>query len=187
MAESQNKENLDIYLHEYDKVKDEQIQRIGFRDNMIYVNLVVVGGVASYGISNADKQYVFLLIPWICIVLGWTYLINDEKISALGRYIRLTLEERIRPMTGAPVGELFGWEVAHRSDKHRMQRKIFQLIVDLLTFCAIGLVAVGYFLYILFQLPNPSPFWIGVSILEIIFLIVLGYQIGMYADLRRGR
>jgi hypothetical protein len=28
---------LNLYLQEYGKLKDEQIQRIGFRDNLLYV------------------------------------------------------------------------------------------------------------------------------------------------------
>ncbi len=184
MAQLEKNEILDIYLHEYDKVKDEQTQRIGFRDNMIYVNLVTIGAVASFGLTNPDRLYVFLLVPWICMVLGWTYLVNDQKISALGQYIRLDLEERLRPLAGAQEGELFGWEVTHRSDERRMERKVFKLIIDLIAFCLIGFAAVGLFV---FQTPNRATFWSGVCIVEVILLVVLAYQIVVYADLKKGR
>ncbi len=44
MNDSLSTNALSIYLEEYSKLKDEQISRIGFRDNLIYVNLTAVGG-----------------------------------------------------------------------------------------------------------------------------------------------
>jgi hypothetical protein len=79
-------------------------------------------------------------------------------------------------MVATIEGELFGWEVAHRSDKHHMQRKVYQLIVDLITFCVIGIAAVGYFLS---QTPTPSTLLIVISVVKIILLIFLGFQIVM--------
>ena len=35
---------IDVYLLEFQKLKDEQIARIGFRDNLIYVTLGVLVG-----------------------------------------------------------------------------------------------------------------------------------------------
>ena len=58
-------------------------------------------------------------------------MINDQKISALGQYIRYTLVERVKEQTGyANVEAIFGWEIAHRSDRRRKRRKIEQLIID---------------------------------------------------------
>lgn len=28
------------------------------------------------------------MLPPVSVILGWTYLVNDEKISAIGRYVR---------------------------------------------------------------------------------------------------
>jgi hypothetical protein len=111
---------LKIWLAEYDKLKTEQAQRIGFRDNLLYVTLGLFGVIIPTAISNATNYYALLVVPWICLILGWTYLINDEKISAIGRYIRLTLVEKVKEKTGHPdVESLFGWEIAHRSDPRR--------------------------------------------------------------------
>jgi hypothetical protein len=99
---------LNAYYHEYDKLKDEQIQRIGFRDNMIYVNLIAVGAVAAFAVSDVAYLHVLFVIPWVCFVLGWTYLVNDEKISAIGRYVRLELVEKVRTKLAISEGE-FKW------------------------------------------------------------------------------
>ena len=87
---------LKVWLMEYDKLKVEQIQRIGFRDNLLYTTLGLFGAVVSFAVSNAANSYALLVIPWVCLVLGWTYVVNDEKISAIGRYIRLTLVEKVK-------------------------------------------------------------------------------------------
>ena len=72
---------LNVWLAEYDKLKTEQSQRIGFRDNLLYVTLVVFGGVASFAVSKEANYYAFLILPWTCLILGWTYLVNDEKMG----------------------------------------------------------------------------------------------------------
>jgi hypothetical protein len=131
---------LDVYLQEYEKLKDEQTQRIGFRDNLLYVTLGVFGTVVTFAVSNKANYYALLVIPWVCLILGWTYLVNDEKITALGRYIRLTLVEKIKQHTGNTDTEsIFGWEIAHRNDQRRKRRKIEQLIIDEITFVFSGI------------------------------------------------
>lgn len=175
---------MDVYLAEFDKLKAEQIQRIGFRDNMIYVTLVSVGAVVSFATGESSRLYALLIIPWICCVLGWMYLVNDEKISAIGRYIRLELDVRIRGQIGSSDQTVvLGWEVSHRSDRRRIQRKIVQLLVDELTFCVSGVTAVCAFWLLS---PSTTRRTIVLGGVELVFLLVLGYLILRYADLKRG-
>jgi hypothetical protein len=74
---------LKIWLAEYDKLKAEQTQCIGFCDNLLYVTLGLFGVIIPTAISNPTNYHALLVIPWICLILGWRYLINDEKISAM--------------------------------------------------------------------------------------------------------
>jgi hypothetical protein len=176
---------LKVWLAEYDKLKTEQAQRIGFRDNLLYVTLGLFGVIIPTAIANATNYYALLVVPWICLILGWTYLINDEKISAIGRYIRLTLVEKVKEKTGHPdVESLFGWEIAHRSDPRRSRRKIEQLVIDELTFVVSGTIALIVFFLLV---PKAA---LAVYILggfELILLLVLGWEIIIYADLAKGR
>jgi len=183
---TQHKENqvLDIYLSEYDRLKHEQTQRMGFRDNLIYANLIAITGVVSIVADDIARIPVLLVLPMICIALGWTYLVNDEKISAIGRYIRYTLIENIQEAIQSQDRNIFGWEVAHRSDKRRMSRKIIQLIVDELVFVIPGFIAILIF-------------WLNTSVtmlplrwiagIEVLFVLVLGIQVLSYADLKEGK
>jgi hypothetical protein len=182
---SANKEGLlYVHLNEYIKLKDEQIQRMRFRDNLLYMTLVAFGGIMSYAVTEPSRYYAFLVLPWVCLILGWTYLVNDEKISAIGRYIREELSDKIEKLTSTEKNSLFGWEVAHRSDKRRVSRKIFQLIVDETTFVISGLVALGFFWFLV---PEPV---ISVRLLwsaEAVLVCSLGLWIFVYADLKKGR
>lgn len=175
---------LQVYLTEYQKAKDEQIKRIAFRDNLLYVTLAVIGGVLSLVLAGPGNLPILLAVPPACLVLGWTYLVNDQKISAIGEYIRTALDGRIRSLLEFGGESLFGWELAHRSDKKRAERKSLQLIIDEITFVLSGLAAVFVFLL---RSSRLSVAVISLSVVEILLLLGLAIQIAAYADLRRQR
>ena len=176
---------LEVFLKEYDKLKSEQAQRIGFRDNLLYVTLGVFGAVVSFAVSNRSNYYALLVIPWVCLILGWTYVVNDEKISAIGKYIRYKLADKVKEYTGyVDLEPLFCWEISHRNDKHRKRRKIQQLIVDEITFVFSGVIALSAF----WLLVSRPPLAVNIlSWIELLFLIVLGIEMFNYADLAEGR
>lgn len=169
-------------MEEYRALKAEQLKRIGFRDNLIYVTVTVVGGIAAFGLSDDGHLSALLITPWVTMVLGWTYLVNDQKISAIGRYVRLDIEERMTALAG--VERVFGWEFAHRSDKRRVERKWTQLFVDELTFVGSGILALTLYLGLK---PERSAVDWAVAAVEGFVLLVLGAQILSYLDWRRSR
>lgn len=198
MADEQQK-MLEVYLQEYGKLKDEQAQRIGFRDNLLYVTLALFGTVLAFILGDNENPYGLLVLPWASLVLGWTYLVNDQKISAIGRYIRYTLVEKVSNLAcraGADIGEIefiFGWEVAHRGDKRRNRRKIEQLIIDEIAFVFSGLAALIAFAYRVqdkfefIQLPGAIEVIQVLWVVELVLLVILGIEIFLYADLAKGR
>jgi len=174
---------IEIYLKEYEKLKDEQISRIGFRDNLVYVTLVAIGSVISYALSDTDNYFVLLVLPFICFVLGWTYLVNDEKISAIGRYLRTNCTSEIKKMVDESSLQMFGWEVTHRSDKRRVSRKILQFIVDEITFVGSGLTALIANWMLMPKIPKEIYF---ISLIETVLLLILAIEIFIYADFKKG-
>lgn len=187
---------LEIYLQEYSKLKDEQAARIGYRDNLIYITLGLFGGILTFALGKeGGNPYALLVLPWSSLILGWAYLVNDEKIAAIGRYIRYTLAEKVTALTGdTDVAAPFGWEIAHRSDRRRHRRKVEQLVIDEITFVLSGITALIAFwgLYcprnlssVTIQIPRPIPEIL--SGIEFVLLLVLGIEILIYADLASGR
>ncbi|MET8087371.1 hypothetical protein [Micromonospora sp. NPDC005237] len=169
-----------LLLTEYEQLKQEQRTRIGFRDNLIYATLGSMAAVVAAALSVKGHANLLLLLPVASVVLGWTYLINDEKISAIGRYVRTDLGPRLVALTAG--GEAaFGWETAHRSDARRVSRKYLQLAVDLGTFVVPPLAAL-----IVFWANGPlSVAFVAVSVIEVAATAVLAWQIAVYADLTR--
>lgn len=141
MSDPQERQLLKIYLTEYEKLKDEQSTRIGFRDNLIYATLVAIGGVLSFTLANTNSILALLVLPLATVVLGRVYVANDEKISSIGRYIREDLAARIGAILGAPREQIFAWERDHRARTHPARNKTFQLVVELALFVGTGIVA----------------------------------------------
>jgi hypothetical protein len=166
---------------EYEQLKQEQRGRIGVRDNLIYATLGSMAAVIAAALQAKGPANLLLLLPPVTIVLGWTYLVNDEKVSAIGRYIRADLAPRLAALTadGAPV---FGWESIHRTGPRRTSRKTLQLAVDLGTFCVPALAAI-----VVFWVNGPlTPAFLSVSIVEAAAVGLLTWQIFVHADLSTG-
>lgn len=175
---------LEVFFKEYERLKLEQIQRIGFRDNLLYVTLIAFGGVLSFAFSGPSHANALLVIPWVCIILGWTYVVNDEKISSIGKYIRSGLAEKVRArVQWHEEDPLFGWEVAHRSDHARVRRKVQQWFVDELTFVVSGYIA----LFAFFASSPTTTLLKALCAVEGVLLLVLAIEIYRYADFAKGR
>ncbi|MFF1376309.1 hypothetical protein [Streptomyces sp. NPDC058308] len=169
-----------VLLVEYEQLKAEQKSRIALRDNLIYAMLAATAAVIAATIPSTSRTALLLLLPPLAVLLGWTYLVNDEKISAIGQYIRSTLSPRLKGVADQS-DDVFGWETAHRQDRRRGTRKRLQLAVDLLAFCVSPGAALTVF-WVNGHLTWPL---LTVSLVESVALVALGVQIALYADLGR--
>ncbi|MFI6295889.1 hypothetical protein ACIBEJ_30120 [Nonomuraea sp. NPDC050790] len=128
-----------LLLLEYEHLKEEQRLRISTRDNLVYTSLgafaLVIAGAIETGASA-----MLTLLPPVCMILGWTYLINDDRITAIGRHIQHAITPELVRL-GHPPDGVFTWEHRHRQDPRRGQRKILQLAVDLTLFCLTAFIA----------------------------------------------
>ena len=170
-----------VLLNEYERIKDEQKDRIGFRDNLIYATLASMAVVVGAALQGSGQARLLVIMPPVSLLLGWTYLVNDEKISAIGRYIRTDLGPRLAALVEG-LQTPFGWETIHRGDRRRISRKYLQLSMDILLFCISPLAAL-----IVYWCNGPLrvPVLL-VSLSELAAIIVLSIQIVRYADLRKG-
>jgi hypothetical protein len=180
MADEQHSFLKEVYLTEYQKLKDEQIARIGFRDNLIYATLVAIGAILSFAIARPDNYQALLILPLATFVLGWIYLSNDRKISDIGRYIRVVLAKRLGKLNNGQQ-HLFEWELVYKVEPRRLQHKVLQLIVHEALFVGSGFIAILTFLRTTSWVDNAT-YWIAG--LEMFALLVLAIELGIYADLR---
>ena len=164
-----------LLLAEYQSVKDEQKARIGFRDNLLYVTLAVVAAVVAAA-AQAERTSMLLALPPVCVVLGWTYLVNDEKISAIGAYVRGDLGPRLAELADTDV--VFRWETAHRGDRRRGSRKVIQCGVDVLAFCVVPLAG----LVVYWGGGQVGAGLLVLSVFEALAAVGLGAQVVLYAQ-----
>ncbi|MEV6962929.1 hypothetical protein AB0M97_27955 [Streptomyces sp. NPDC051207] len=166
-----------LLLAEYQTVKDEQKARIGFRDNLLYVTLAVVAAVIAAA-AQAKQPAMLLALPPVCLVLGWTYLVNDEKITAIGHYVRDELGPRLARLASADGSfPTFGWEAYHRGDTRRRSRKRIQAVIDLTAFCGVPLAA----LVVFWASEEGGALLVALSVLEALAVAGLGIQVLLYA------
>lgn len=159
-----------VLLAEYDRLKEEQRTRIGFRDNLLYFTLAAITAVVALTVQSGQPR-LLLSAPAICLILGWTYLVNDEKISAIGCYVRDQLGPRLGELASAHV-EVFGWEVYHRNVAGRAMRKRLQTGVDLVTYLVLPVVCMVAF----WCSPDVQPLLVITSLVQMLVLAVLGWH-----------
>lgn len=136
-------EAVDFILKEFEKLKDEQNKRIEFRDQMIYLTLAAIGAVFSFALGNPKLTVTLLVLPFVCLIMGWTYLANDLKITQINSFIKITLlDELNKHLVAGPVDISKSWESFVLKDKTRFSKKKVQLIIDLFTFILPAVVAV---------------------------------------------
>lgn len=124
---------------EYEQLKEEQRGRIGTRDNLVYATIGALALIVGAVVQTGSTAFL-LIIPPVCVTLGWTYLVNDDRVTAIGSYVKDVLGPELTRRSSSDI-EVFGWERRHREDAGRRSRKVFQLAVDLLLFCVTPLAA----------------------------------------------
>jgi hypothetical protein len=168
-----------VLIAEYESLKKEQNSRIAFRDHLLYATLGSLAGTIAITIGAPARAPLLLVLPAVCVVLGWTYLVNDEKVSALGRYVREQLAPKMAEL--AQDDSVFGWERIHRADDRRVSRKALQLGVELTTFVLPAVAAV-----VTYWLLDPyHVVFTVIAAVEMLVTAVLARQMFLYADLSR--
>ncbi|MEU3625809.1 hypothetical protein [Amycolatopsis coloradensis] len=130
-----------VLLAEYEALKAEQTSRIVLRDRLMYAALAALAATLALVVQPTGRPYLLLLLPLVCVVLGWTYFVNDQKISAIGRYLRRHLAPSLVASTQC-ADQVLTWESVHRRDPLRRLDKSMQLVVDLLMFVVPALLSV---------------------------------------------
>jgi 8-oxo-dGTP diphosphatase len=131
-----------LLVAEYEAMKNETVERIKQRDGFINLNVVAAALIVGFAGSDPHKAAAWLALPWTTLCFGWAYLANDEKVSALSAYFRLTVGSQLGPRNLA-------WERSKkRATNLKTTHKFVQLAVDLLQFVvptAAAIAAYGAF------------------------------------------
>ena len=173
---------FETYLNEFRMLKSEQIQRIGLRDNIVYVGLVASATVFAFVFSGRVDPLSLLALPLATFVLGWIHTNNDAKSSSIGGYIRCTLRKRVAELTGGDPRSVFGWEIEVRSGKQRPWRKLTDSISNIIAFVLPGALALAIY-WLRYHQGALAGIPLTATIFEIVLLLVLLVWIFMKSDI----
>jgi|GEM_PF-2494269 hypothetical protein len=135
----------DVHLKEFEKLKDEQIDRLSYRDNLFYLTLVIIGGGIAAAYSNRDALLILLLLPVAIFVAGISHITCDRRIQDIGLYIKEHLSKNITHSADEPGNNIFGWESYFRDTLWHRTRKKLQLVANLLLYFFSGLGLIGIY------------------------------------------
>jgi hypothetical protein len=169
---------VDLLMLEYSHLKEEQRLRIATRDNLVYTTLAAQAVLAGAAIQSDSPTLMFAIAP-VCVILGWTRMVNDQKVTAIRRYIHRWVRPELRSTLGRGSASVLGWEAAHRVGAGWRTRKIGQVLSDLLLCCAPAILAP---LVVLIG-GGPSHLTVAVAIVEWVAAASLGWQIVAASDM----
>lgn len=175
---------VDVYLKEFEKLKDEQISRASLRDSLFNVTMVLIGGGMTMAFSHPpDSLGLLLLIPVVGFVAGMTHVASDRRISKIGSYFRERLAPKIAAKRGMSQDDVFEWEAYIRSDRSRILRKLLQLGTNLLLYVGSGLFALGWYVFVVKAGPHLTVSdWLGVTG-DVFLLFLVLWEIVRHADI----
>lgn len=169
-----------VLLAEYDALKAEQKSRIALRDRLMYAALAALATTLALVVQPNARPQLLLLLPLVCVVLGWTYLANDQKISAIGGYLRRHLSPALVATDDRAV---LAWESVHRCAPLRRLDKFMQLTVDLLMFVVPSLSATALY----WAAVDVRADLLVVSIIEMLITLAFATRVVVAADLSPGQ
>lgn len=136
-------ENPDLL--EFDKLKDEQIGRLAYRDNLFYLSMGIIGAIVATYFAYAGARMVLLWLPWAMFIVGVAHLTCERRIQDIGLYIRKHLAPNLAAQTGRKADDFFAWETFFRKSRWHPWRKRLHLFSSVLLYVFSGVAAVTFY------------------------------------------
>lgn len=151
-----------ILQSEYQSLKNEQTYRISIRENAFISNFLAIGAIFSIAFaSEANSDFILLLLPLVSSCICWVYLNNDIVVNKLRLYftnefplrVHAVLSRQDANITLDDVYEIIAsWELFHRKkDRFRKTRKILNSFFVLLGFVIISIAVIIIITPVIFQ------------------------------------
>jgi hypothetical protein len=164
-----------VLLAEYSELKREQVDRIGRRDQLMYATMTAAAGVIAAVLTHTGAAGL-LLLPPVCLVLGWTYVRNDRHVVQIREYLRGELGPQLEGLAGGPV---LRWE------NGSPRRRLTQVAVEFVTFVVPAWVALAGYAAALYGHAHLSPLLVPAWVAE--FVATLLFTTALVAAVRGGR
>ena len=106
-------------------LKAEQLERIKLRDTFLNLNIVALGLITAIAVQGQRQAAAWLVVPWLMAIMGWAYLSNDDKITAIARHLKTTPDAQTTALS---------WEVSQKGLLPPWVRRVAETVVFLLSF-----------------------------------------------------
>lgn len=135
-------------LLEFEKLKDEQIGRLTYRDTLFYFTMTIIGGALAIACSERDKQAaeILLIVPYTVFIAGVAHITCDRRIEDIGIYIRDELAAVVARKSNADPSTIFAWEQFFRRAQFHTWRKFLQFIANEMLYAVSGGAALFFYL-----------------------------------------
>lgn len=167
-------------MSDFPSLKAEQIERIKMRDSFVNLSIVSIGIMISAAFASAvPRVEILLAIPWVAMAFGWSFVLNDVKISRLASYFASN--------QGPSNSSNSGWEVWRRSyQRSWLESPIIGALVQLLIFVCPGLVSIV--VYFCARKDDSVRLWeVSVGAAGVLMLILLSFAVFSTAQIRVGK
>lgn len=159
---------------EYASMKQEQLERIKQRDTFLHLNIVAIAVNSAIAVQGAEQALAWLVLSWISLILGWTYLSNDDKVSALALHLKDLQHAGIAPR----------WESGNKGLIPRRVRRVADAIVFTAAFLLPTIVGILLYSEMSTAEDRWHPLIIIACVLEILFDVGL---LGLYVVSMKNR
>jgi len=145
---------IDHNLVEFEKLKDEQINRIRFRDGLFYFTMATIGGALTLACSehNHYTPEVLLAVPFALFIAGVAQISCERRVDDIGIYIRDVLSIAVAEDERLGCSGVFEWEQYLRVAPLSLIRKLLRIVANTLLY-----VGSGYFLLLFYSVLKPLP------------------------------
>jgi hypothetical protein len=117
---------LAVALAQYAALKAEQLERIRYREHLIYLMIFSSGAVLAFALHAAQQATAVLVLPLLGFLFGWPYVIADRATSRVGEFLRTAVEPELADMVDhGRERRMLSWEFRHPSDQfYRLQKRV---------------------------------------------------------------
>ena len=110
---------LDIYLHEYDRLREEISTRLESSSQLQIASILGLGSLlplVNY-VEKSESYSLYLMASLVFLVIAWSQIDHEYRVAEMGWYITCVLRKQILKIVDD--NNLLGWEIFWRQERYR--------------------------------------------------------------------
>jgi hypothetical protein len=140
---------VQVHLAEFSALREEMLEMIKWRDQLVFLSLGISGTLISFAFSDQDKasslmsrRMALYLVAPLATTIGGFWLVIAARIYRIGVYIGDVLTPALNELISTPAPlEVFGWQSSGQRLMKKWRRRLLEWFVLLCAFVLAGLVA----------------------------------------------